>query len=144
MTLSTLASPHRSGRRAAPTTAINRHALVTRHNVLLTKFDGERPLQVGNGEFAFGMDITGLQTFAPFNTMSHWGWHTSTLPAGRHVEDFQGQVWDTHGRPVRYPMPDPQHPEISAWLAANPHRLNLGRIGLLLTKKDGTVVKQGD
>jgi len=117
---------------------IDRHALVSRHNVVLTAFDGERPIQVGNGGFAFGIDITGLQTFAPFNTMSDWGWHSSPLPAGQKVEDFQGQVWDTHGRPVRYPMPDPQHPELSDWLAANPHRINLGRIGLVLTKKDGS------
>ena len=122
----------------APKHAIDRHALVTRHDVLLTQYDGERPLQVGNGEFAFGMDITGLQTFAPFNTMSHWGWHSGPLPAGQHVEDFQGQVWDTHGRPVRYPMEDPQRPELSSWLASSPHRLNLGRIGLALTKKDGS------
>lgn len=117
---------------------INRHALVSRHNVTLTQFDGERPLQVGNGEFAFGMDITGLQTFVPFNTMSQWGWHSSPLPQGAKVSDFQGQVWDTHGRPIRYPMFDPNHPEISSWLAANPHRINLGRIALSLKKKDGS------
>ena len=76
--------------KAAAKDAIGRHALVTRHNILLTKFDGDRPLQVGNGEFAFGMDITGLQTFAPFNTMSQWGWHTGALPVGQHVEEFQG------------------------------------------------------
>jgi len=28
---------------------IDRHALVTRHNVVLTKFDPENPLQIGNG-----------------------------------------------------------------------------------------------
>ncbi|MGC4043483.1 MAG: hypothetical protein QM758_06730 [Armatimonas sp.] len=123
---------------------IDRRALVTRHNVVLTKFDGERPLQVGNGEFAFGMDSTGLQTFAAFNTMSHWGWHSSPPPAGQRPDDFQGQVRDTHGRPVRYPIPDPQRPELSGWLAANPHRINLGRIGLLLTKKDGTPASPGD
>ena len=71
-------------------------------------FDGERPLQVGNGEFAFGMDITGLQTFAPFNTMSHWGWHSSPLPPGKKLEDYRGQTWDTHGRMVQYPMFDPE------------------------------------
>jgi len=129
-----------SGREAP----IDRQALVSRHNVVLTEFDGERPLQVGNGEFAFGMDITGLQTFAPFNTMSQWGWHSGALPVGQKVEDFEGQVWDTHGRPVRYPMFDPKHPEISEWLAANPHRINLGRIGLVLRRKDGTLAVQGD
>ena len=127
-----------------PNAPLDRHALVTRHNVVLTQFNGERPLQVGNGEFAFGMDLTGLQTFAPFNTMSQWGWHSSPLPPGQHPEDFAGQVWDTHGRPVRYPLPDPQCPELSAWLAANPHRINLGRIGLVLTKRDGTPATQSD
>lgn len=127
-----------------PAPKIDRHALVQRHNVTLTKFDGERPLQVGNGEFAFGMDITGLQTFAPFNTMSHWAWHSSPLPAGVKIEDFAGQVWDTHGRPIRYPMADPEHPEISAWLAGNPHRINLGRVGLILRKRDGSEATAAD
>lgn len=134
----------RAGRHDAGSAPIDRHALVTRHNVVLTEFDSERPLQVGNGEFAFGMDITGLQTFAPFNTMSQWGWHSSPLPPGKNVDDYQEQVWDTHGRPVRYPTPDPKHPEISAWRAANPHRINLGRIGLQLLKQDGSAAAQGD
>lgn len=123
---------------------IDRHALVTRHNVTLTRFDGDRPLQVGNGEFAFGMDVTGLQTFAPFNTMSHWGWHSAPLPAGQSVKDYRRQVWDTHGRPVRYPLPDPEHPELSSWLAGNPHRIDLGRLGLVLVKRDGTAATADD
>lgn len=123
---------------------IDRYALVSRHNVELKKFDAERPLQVGNGEFAFGMDVTGLQTFIPFNTMSHWGWHTSPLSPGVKVSDFQGQVWDTHGRGVRYPMYDVEHPEVSQWLASSPHRINLGRVGLNLKKKDGTLATQND
>ena len=40
------------------------------------------PAQVGNGKFAFGMDITGLQTFVPFNTLSDWSWHSSPSPKG--------------------------------------------------------------
>lgn len=123
---------------------IDRKAVVTRHNVILTKYEGERPVQVGNGEFAFGMDVTGLQTFAPFNTMSHWGWHTGPLPAGEKVEDFEGQVGDTHGRPVRYPMDDPKRPALSWWMASNPHRINLGRVGLAITKRDGTPAQSGD
>src|SRR5262245_11288317 len=45
--------------RAAP---IDRHALVTRHNPVVRKVDVDAPLTVGNGGFAFGCDITGLQT----------------------------------------------------------------------------------
>jgi hypothetical protein len=47
--------------------AIDRHALVTRHNVTLDKPDPLTPLSVGNGEFAFTADITGLQTFPDYH-----------------------------------------------------------------------------
>ena len=69
---------------AAP---IDRHALVTRHDVVLTNFDAANPLSVGNGGFAFTVDATGLQTFpeafeqtTPLGTLSDWGWHTSPKP----------------------------------------------------------------
>ena len=42
---------------------IDRRALVTRHDVVIDKPDPLTPLSVGNGEFAFTADITGLQTF---------------------------------------------------------------------------------
>ena len=143
MNLLLLATALNASTHIAPV-AIDRLALVRRHNIELSKFDGERPVQVGNGEFAFGMDITGMQTFAPFNTMSQWGWHSSPLPRGVNISDFQGQTWDTHGRPVKYPMPDPNNPEISAWLAANPHRINLGRIALRLKKSNGSLAELSD
>ena len=56
---------------------IDRHALVTRHNITWNEVGGLLPL--GNGEFCFGADATGLQTFAG-NSMSHWGWHSFPLP----------------------------------------------------------------
>lgn len=124
--------------------AIDRHALVTRHNVVIEEFSSRRPLQVGNGEFAFNFDVTGLQSFTPFNTLSQWGWQSSPMPSGESLEQFAGQTWMTHGRPVWYPMPDPARPELSQWMASNPHRINLGRIGLLLTSRDRTVVVPSD
>ena len=127
-----------------PPAPIDRHALVARHNVELTAYNGERPLQVGNGEFAFGMDATGLQSFAPFNTMSQWGWHRSPLPPGVKRSDYAMSSVETHGRPVPYPLPDPKHPELSDWLRKNPHRLNLGRLGLAFTKADGSLATEGD
>lgn len=44
---------------------------------------------------------------------------------------------ETHGRKVSYDIPDPNLPEVSQWLIANPNRVNLGRIGL---KYKGTVL----
>ena len=64
---------------AAP---IDRKALADRHSVKVKAIDAAAPLTVGNGEFAFTADVTGLQTlnatyasFPPLQTMSHWGWH---------------------------------------------------------------------
>jgi hypothetical protein len=42
---------------------LDRRALVTRHNPTLRVFGPRAPLSVGNGEFAFTADSTGLQTF---------------------------------------------------------------------------------
>jgi hypothetical protein len=48
---------------AALSAPIDRHALVTRHNPTITAIDKSAPFMVGNGNFAFTADITGLQTF---------------------------------------------------------------------------------
>ena len=63
----------------AAKSTIDRHALVTRHNITWNEVAGRLPL--GNGEFCFGADGSGLQTFAG-NSMSHWGWHSFPLPEG--------------------------------------------------------------
>ncbi|KAL4933775.1 uncharacterized protein BDV17DRAFT_286587 [Aspergillus undulatus] len=91
-------------------------------------------MQVGNGNFAFSADITGLQTVLPFNTLSSWCWCNDSLPttAGQtDPADFSGMDLWTHGRLVNYAIPNPNQPEISQWLVANPHRVNLGRVGFL-------------
>ncbi|ASO20313.1 hypothetical protein FHR81_000002 [Actinoalloteichus hoggarensis] len=123
---------------------IDRQALVSRHDLHRTSDDTELPVQVGNGRFAFGADITGLQTFAPFATMADWGWHSDPLPHGRRVEDYRGTIWDTYGRPVYYWTGDEDQPELHHWLRENPHRVNLGRIGLTLTRADGTPASPDD
>ena len=54
-----------------PYGTINRKALVSRHNLNITDPHAEGPTQVGNGNFAYGFDITGMQTFNDqFTTMS--------------------------------------------------------------------------
>jgi hypothetical protein len=61
---------------------IDRQALVTRHNPTLHRVDPAAPLTVGNGGFAFTVDVTGLQTFSdtyyregiPLETLARWAW----------------------------------------------------------------------
>ena len=123
---------------------IDRKELVGRHKIILTETNPHSPAQVGNGEFAFGVDITGLQTFIPFNTMSHWGWHSDPMPAGLKPGDFEGKAIMTHGRPVSYPIANEEQPALSKWLMGNPHRINLGRLSFILKKNDGSYIKEGD
>lgn len=82
---------------------IDRESIVSKFNVVRTSLiDNETsPLQVGNGDFAFNVDNTGMQvrklehkpqttkmyvwltstqTFLPFNTLSTWAWHNDSLP----------------------------------------------------------------
>lgn len=112
---------------------IDRQSIVHQFNLELNMSHPYSPLQVGNGNFAFGVDITGLQTFLPHNTLTSWGWHNSSLPTTPNqtsISDFTGQDWWTHGRLVNYNQPNPEEKDISQWLIANPHRINLARIGL--------------
>jgi hypothetical protein len=132
---------------------IDRQALVARHNVRLSQADPLTPLTVGNGELAFTADITGLQTFPelhetamPLGTLSQWGWHRFANPEG-YADDDVASAYDAHGRSVPYldgagGIKNASVPEraraASAWLRANPHRMDLGRIGLVLRRADGT------
>ncbi|KAM0329493.1 hypothetical protein ACHAQA_004802 [Verticillium albo-atrum] len=112
--------------------AVAQH-IVTENNIVRTKIINNEttPLQVGNGNFAFGVDTTGMQTYLPFNTMSVWAWHNDTEPSGDNdISDYTGIPMMTHGRNVSYDIPDPKLPEVSQWLIGNPNRVNLGRIGL--------------
>ncbi len=118
---------------------IDRKALVSRHSPSIHRLDPLSPLSVGNGEFAFTADITGLQTFPaeyenrmPLCTMSQWGWHTIPLPAGLDPSGFRFTQYDTHGRSVGYHTSSEGQTQLYNWLRENPHRLHLGRIGLRL------------
>src|SRR6185312_8883528 len=128
-----------------PHGTIDRKALVSRHNLKITDPNSEGPTQVGNGDFAYGFDITGMQTFNDqFTTMSDWSWHSTKPPKGTKPSDFKQTSVNTHGRMVEYDLPNPEQPELTQWLASNPHRFNLGRIGLLLKKNDVSEVKVND
>lgn len=123
---------------------IDREAVVKRHRVCTTGTLLKSPAQVGNGKFAFGMDITGLQTFVPFNTLSDWSWHSFPLPEGMRAEDYRPVAVETHGKKSAYELRNPDQPELSEWLTKNPHRYNLGRIGFRLLREDGTEAREID
>ena len=117
--------------------AIDRHALVRRHNPRLTKIDPLSPLSLGNGEFAFTADVTGLQTFPqlyadamPLCTMSQWGWHTRPRPSSLQSQTLRPKFYETYGRKVGYNSSSDGQTELFNWLRENPHRLHLGQIGL--------------
>lgn len=121
---------------------IDRRALVNRHNPVIRGLQPLSPLAVGNGAFAFTADITGLQSFpeayeAPLGTQSEWGWH-STGGAARHsASELRLQDYDTNGRKVGYPSDSGGQEELYHWLRQNPHRIQLGQIGLRLLLENG-------
>ena len=134
-----------------PNPSIDRRALVQRHSPVLRNLEPLSPLSVGNGEFAFTADITGLQTFAdayedamPLCTMSQWGWHTTPLPVGLDAKALQLAPYDTHGRQVGYQTRSEGQTELYNWLRQNPHRLHLGSIGLRMLLSDGREAQVSD
>ncbi|MBN1764535.1 MAG: hypothetical protein JW860_04695 [Sedimentisphaerales bacterium] len=129
-------------------TAIDRYGWVHRHIPRVEKAEGLSPFTVGNGEFAFTVDVTGLQTFdqyyesgIPLGTHAQWGWHT--IPSEHNYSlDDTFDYYDTYGRQVSYA--GRQHSDAGQWLRANPHRLHLGKIGLDITKEDGGKMQLSD
>jgi len=123
---------------------IDRHALVTRHNPIVHSGDRRYPLSLGNGEFGFTADITGLQTFpaeVPLLTQSQWGWHTFPNPHA-YTPPNAYEPYDTYGRTVDYASRE--RTDAGVWLRENPQRLNLAQIGLALTRADGSAAGYED
>jgi hypothetical protein len=122
---------------------IDRYSLVHRHNPVIREIDTGSPLTVGNGEFAFTCDVTGMQTLYqlyeenhfPLCTMAQWGWHTipADTPSGVYTQkDLRLTEYRSAGRTVRYPVKCvPGDEKIYRWLRENPHRMDLARIALL-------------
>jgi len=130
---------------ANPDQKLDRKSIVTRHNPTVGKIDPFSALTVGNGSIAFTSDVTGLQTFLdeyheqfPLCTAANWAWHTTPIPAGMKPEDYRFKQYKVNGRDVGYATDSKSQPELFDWLRENPHRLHLGRIGLVLKAADGT------
>src|SRR5262252_7924111 len=87
---------------------IDRRALVDRHAPVVRSVDPFSVLSVGNGDFAFTADLTGLQTFPdtyrdiPLATQATWAWHTFPNPNGYRLEDAMS-TFEVDRRAVTYP-----------------------------------------
>jgi hypothetical protein len=139
--------------KASSDSKIDRVALVRRHNIILNKSDPLTPLSVGNGEFAFTADITGLQTFPEYHqqgialgTQSQWGWHSMPSPNRYKLADILDD-YVVAGRKVPYASDrnySRTYSPAATWLRANPHHLHLGQIGFKVTKADGSLFSMDD
>ncbi|MBQ8040850.1 MAG: hypothetical protein IJ274_13475 [Lachnospiraceae bacterium] len=119
---------------------IDRKKLVTRHNI---KNIGENKcFPLGNGEFCFTCDFTGLQTFKG-NSMSHWGWHSFPIPEGIDPDKIPetGCYMDYYPDDGIEMLPKDKQVEIN-YIIRNPHPLNLGRVRFVQT--NGELVRRED
>jgi hypothetical protein len=133
-------------------TPIDRHALVSRHDVTVHQPDRFGAMAVGNGNFAFNFDVTGLQSFpdyyaktTPLGILSTWGWHAFPNPEGFSLETYPFKTIPKHDRTFTYPDSGTAHPTPpAAYLRSNPQRFGLGQIGLVMTRADGAAVALTD
>ena len=106
--------------------------------------DSLSSLSVGNGEFAYTVDATGLQTFpevykngVPLGTQSQWGWHSFANTGNYKPEDAQKEYDFGRGHKEVYACQfkeEGRQKDASNWLRVNPHRLHLGIVGLELER----------
>lgn len=120
---------------------IDRQTLVTRHNPVISKIDPEAPLTLGNGQFAFTADVTGLQSMGalyfsegvPLETKAKWAWH-SRANTKNFVLDDANEEFSAYGRKVNFPTN--VRGDSGQWLRQNPHDLPLARVSLRLDNKN--------
>ena len=130
-------------------TRIDRHSLVSRNNPVVNSMDTLSSLSVGNGELAYTVDATGLQSFPEYyaggiclGTQSQWGWHSFPNTEGyKFSEVLKPYDFGHHSKRELYACQfrekGRQH-DASEYFRINPHRLHLGIIGF-----DFDAVRQG-
>ncbi len=131
-------------------TPIDREALVTRHNPVIRKVDYTAPLTVGNGKFAFTVDVTGLQTFEdayykngiPLETLARWCWITDDNPQGYSLADTSETYRRADGGTVA--IPSQLGTPAAEWLRRNPRLYPLGQLALEWDKPDGSTFTPAD
>ena len=131
------------------TASIDREAVLFRNNPIITEADSLTSLTVGNGHFATTVDVTGLQSYVadykngiPLNAMSDWGWHSFPNKDNLKPEESEKAFDFGHGHQEIYAVEYKKaeygrHKQATEYFRVNPHRLNLGAIGLELKDANG-------
>lgn len=132
---------------------IDRKALVDRNKVQVNAFDSLASLSLGNRNFAFTVDITGLQTFperyskgVPLGTQSQWGWHSFPNTQKYRFEETL-RAYNFRGKEELYAVQfnEKGRPQAAAdYFRINPHRLHLGVVGLELRNPQGEIMRPED
>ncbi|WP_208585511.1 glycoside hydrolase family 65 [Gracilibacillus suaedae] len=120
---------------------MDRKSVVQKHNPKIHQIESLSPLSIGNSEFGFSVDFTGLQTFpqlyeTPLGTQSNWGWHYSRGKDLYNERDIEYQLFEHYDREVPYPMKLGNKEEAYHWLRQNPHRVQLGQISFRFLDED--------
>ena len=107
---------------------LNREAIVARHKIVDAKLTATLP--IGNGNFCFNVDGSGLQTFEG-NTLSHWGWYSEPLPDGFTWADVTPTgTYATERIKGADAWPRDKQP-LYKWIRENPRQMNLARARFL-------------
>lgn len=108
---------------------IDRLSIEKRHPIVLKKGSSAPVIPIGNGEFCFSGDRSGLQCIAG-NTMAHWGWHSFPIPDGVTEEDLPVTGSRYKGRLHGNGNDDSMDYNITArsYMFDNEHNLNLARL----------------
>lgn len=133
------------------TEAIDRQAVVTRNNPIVTRPDSLASLSVGNGHIAATVDVTGLQSYpdfyeggVPLTTMSDWGWHSFKNDKSVTKSETEKAFDLGHGHEETYAVEYKKagrNKDATDFFRINPHRLNLGIVGLELKDKAGKKIE---
>lgn len=125
---------------------IDRTALLQRNNVRVTAFDSLSSLSVGNGNFAYTVDATGLQSYpevysagVPLGTQAQWGWHSFPNTKNYKPEEtWRIYRFRDKDEPYAVQFNEKGRPQAAAnYYRENPHRLHLGHIGLAMFSDKG-------
>ena len=128
---------------------IDRQVVVKRNNPIVTKADTLASLSVGNGHFVTTVDVTGLQSYpqdykngVPLCAMTDWGWHRFPNTKSLKPSDSEKAFDFGHGHKEVYAVEykkveDGMRKDATEFFRVNPHRLNLGAVGLNLSDAKG-------